>query len=64
MKMLYSKFISRLIRILKSLLSNSQISDHRFQNKNQVTNSNIILYLLKKKQSWRGNKFLQGTYRG
>ena len=49
MKMLYSKFISRLIRILKSLLSNSQISDHRFQNKNQVTNSNIILYLLKKK---------------
>tara|TARA_B100000401_G_C52778164_1_gene706800 strand:+ start:576 stop:1328 length:753 start_codon:yes stop_codon:yes gene_type:complete len=47
--MIYSKLISRIIRFLKSLLSNSQISDHRFQNKNQVTNSDIILYLLKKK---------------
>ena len=47
--MIYLKFISRLIRFLKSLLTKTQLSNHKFQNKNQVTNANIILNLLKKK---------------
>ena len=48
--MIYLKFISRLIRFLKSLLTKTQLSNHKFQNKNQVTNANIILNLLKKKK--------------
>ena len=47
--MIYLKFISRLIRFFKSLLTNTQLSNHKFQNKNQVTNANIILNLLKNK---------------
>ena len=47
--MIYLKFISRLIRFLKSLLTKTQLSNHKFQNKNQVTNANIILNLLKNK---------------
>ena len=47
--MIYLKFISRLIRFFKSLLTNAQLSNHKFQNKNQVTNANIILNLLKNK---------------
>jgi len=47
--MIYLKFISRLIRFCKSLLTNTQLSNHKFQNKNQVTNANIILNLLKNK---------------
>ena len=47
--MIYLKFISRLIRFLKSLLTKTQLSNHKFQNKNPVTNANIILNLLKKK---------------
>ncbi len=47
--MIYLKFISRLIKFLKSLLTNTQLSNHKFQNKNQVTNANIILNLLKNK---------------
>ena len=45
--MIYLKFISRLIKFLKSLLTKTQLSNHKFQNKNQVTNANIILNLLK-----------------
>ena len=48
--MIYLKFISRLIRFLKFLLTKTQLSNHKFQNKNQVTNANIILNLLKKKK--------------
>ena len=48
--MIYLKFISRLIKFLKSLLTKTQLSNHKFQNKNQVTNANIILNLLKKKK--------------
>ncbi len=47
--MIYLKFISRLLRFFKSLLTNNQLSNHKFQNKNQVTNANIILNLLKNK---------------
>ena len=47
--MINSKLISRLIRFFKSLLTNTQLSNHKFQNKNQVTNANIILNLLKNK---------------
>ena len=47
--MIYLKFISRLIKFLKSLLTKTQLSNHKFQNKNQVTNANIILNLLKNK---------------
>ena len=47
--MIYLKFISRLIRFFKSLLTNTQLSNHKFQNKNQVTNANVILNLLKNK---------------
>ena len=47
--MIYLKLISRLIRFFKSLLTNTQLSNHKFQNKNQVTNANIILNLLKNK---------------
>ena len=48
--MIYLKFISRLIRFLKSLLTKTLLSNHKFQNKNQVTNASIILNLLKKKK--------------
>ena len=47
--MIYLKFISRLIRFFKSLLTYNQLSNHKFQNKNQVTNANIVLNLLKNK---------------
>ena len=47
--MINSKLISRLIRFFKSLLTNTQLSNHKFQNKNQVTNAKIILNLLKNK---------------
>ena len=47
--MINSKLISRLIRFFKSLLTNTQLSNHKFQYKNQVTNANIILNLLKYK---------------
>ena len=47
--MINSKLISRLIKFFKSLLTNTQLSNHKFQNKNQVTNANIILNLLKNK---------------
>ena len=47
--MINSKIISKLIRFFKSLLTNTQLSNHKFQNKNQVTNANVILNLLKNK---------------
>ena len=45
--MIYSKIIARLIRFFRSLLSISQSANHKFQNKNQVTNADIIINLLK-----------------
>ena len=47
--MINLKIISKLIRFFKSLLTNTQLSNHKFQNKNQVTNANVILNLLKNK---------------
>ncbi len=57
--MIYLKFISRLIRFFKSLLTNTQLSNHKFQNKNQVTNANIILSLLKNK-NYSGHSLRSG----
>ena len=37
------------MKFFKSLLTIRQLSNHRFQNKNQVTNAKIILNLLKNK---------------
>ena len=37
------------MKFFKSLLTNTQLSNHKFQNKNQVTNANIILNHLKNK---------------
>ena len=45
--MIYSKIIAGLIRFFRSLLSISQSANHKFQNKNQVTNADIIINLLK-----------------
>tara|TARA_S200000501_G_C20775956_1_gene722688 strand:+ start:56 stop:811 length:756 start_codon:yes stop_codon:yes gene_type:complete len=47
--MLLDKFLDKLGRLLKMIISNNYIFNHKFQNKNQVTNSNLILNLLKRK---------------
>ncbi len=47
--MIHSKIVSRLIKLLKFSLSKDQLSNHKFQNKNQVTNADIVIRLLKDK---------------
>ena len=42
-----NKTFERLSRLFRFFLSSSFIIDHKYQNKNQVTNSNVILELLK-----------------
>ena len=45
----YSKNIERISRFFRSLIPISFKSNHKFQNKNQITTTDTILYLLKKK---------------
>ena len=45
----YSKNIERISRFFRSLIPMSFRSNHKFQNKNQITTTDTILYLLKKK---------------
>ena len=45
----YSKNIERLIRFLKYLIPLSFKSNHKYQNKNQITTTDTVMYLLKKK---------------
>ena len=47
--MLLDKLLDKIGRLLKIMISNNYIFNHKFQNKNQVTNSNLILNLLKRK---------------
>jgi len=44
-----NKVLERLIRLLQKLISFTHISHHKFQNKNQITNTNLIVNLLKLK---------------
>ena len=44
-----NKSLERIIRLFRFFLSYDFIQNHKYQNKNQVTNSNIILRLLKEK---------------
>jgi FkbM family methyltransferase len=46
---LIDKFIERISRLFRFLLSKDFILNHKFQNKNQVTNANFIINSLKKK---------------
>ena len=43
------KFLQRLSRFLLKLISTDYKKNHKFQNKNQVTNTELILSLLKEK---------------
>ena len=45
----YSKNIERLIRFFKYLIPLSFKSNHKYQNKNQITTTDTVMYLLKKK---------------
>lgn len=44
-----NKVLERLIRLLQKLISFAHLSHHKFQNKNQITNTNLIVNLLKLK---------------
>ena len=44
-----NKFLEKISRYLQTLISDKYKLDHKFQNKNQITNSNLILRLLKNK---------------
>tara|TARA_Y100000590_G_scaffold435787_1_gene555602 strand:- start:37 stop:792 length:756 start_codon:yes stop_codon:yes gene_type:complete len=44
-----NKFFERLSRLIRCLISNRHKSSHKYQNKNQVTNAELILNLLKMK---------------
>ena len=49
MMYLIDKSIERISRFFRFLLSKDFILNHKFQNKNQVTNANFIISSLKKK---------------
>jgi hypothetical protein len=40
-----NKFLEKISRYLQALISDKYKLDHKFQNKNQITNSNLILTL-------------------
>ena len=44
-----NKFFERLIRLFICLISSNYKLNHNYQNKNQITNTELILDLLKKK---------------
>ena len=44
-----NKLLERLIRLCRILMTENFKQHHKYQNKNQITNSNLILSLLKKK---------------
>jgi len=44
-----NKFNERLIRLFKLLISNNYELSHKYQNKNQITNSDVVLNLLANK---------------
>ena len=44
-----NKFLERIARGCRFLMSYDYKSSHKYQNKNQITNSDLILYLLKQK---------------
>ena len=45
----FNKLFERLSRFFRCLISNNYKLNHKYQNKNQITNTEIILNLLKKK---------------
>ena len=49
------KFLERFIRFCKYLISNDFKTHHKYQNKNQITNADLILRLLKSKKFYPVN---------
>ena len=49
------KFLERFIRLCKYLMSNDFKTHHKYQNKNQITNADLILRLIKKKNFYPVN---------
>ena len=45
-----NKILERLSRLFRVLINENYFINHKFQNKNQITNTNTIFKILKKKK--------------
>jgi predicted transcriptional regulator len=59
-----NKILERLSRLFKKLINESYFINHKFQNKNQITNTNTIFKILKKKKFYPNNIFDIGCGHG
>ena len=52
-----NKILERLSRLFKKLINENYFINHKFQNKNQITNTNTIFKILKRKKFYPNNIF-------
>lgn len=59
-----NKILERLSRLFEKLINENYFINHKFQNKNQITNTNTIFKILKKKKFYPKNVFDVGCGHG
>ena len=59
-----NKILERLSRLFKKLINENYFINHKFQNKNQITNTNTIFKILKRKKFYPNNIFDIGCGHG